>query len=281
MKSLTDWMLDTGNLLDKGKRQLMSHIGRAIAILTVVLAVILTFAEVTIVSDLTRRLTSEIAVLTVAAVLMYFAMQTEGELAGRESEDYQKQKTAARRAAEAVRADRILALSAYLEHYIQNELAMRRRSLLHTYGYTEDGYEGYRNGEVGIPKRARRIFRRARRMRPIHLTVGTLLCDAEEHESSLTAPTGRRTLTTVCRLLPSLLGMLVTVSVMIEWHDPLTLSVVMEGAVKLCALLSVGLKGYLDGHKYVVGALSSHLSHKSRLLNAFLIEDSACADSSL
>ena len=127
MKSLADWMLDTGNLLDKGKRQLMSHIGRAIAILTVVLAVILTFAEVTIVSDLTRRLTSEIAVLTVAAVLMYFAMQTEGELAGRESEDYQKQKAAARHAAEAVRADRILALSSYLEHYIQNELATMKK----------------------------------------------------------------------------------------------------------------------------------------------------------
>lgn len=273
MKSLTDLMLDTGGLLDKSKKHLLTHIGRAIAVLTVVLAVILTFAEVTIVSDLTRRLTSEIAVLTVAAVLMYFAMQTEGELSARQTEEYRRQKEAARSAAEAVSADKILALSAYLERYIQGELSSRRRSLLYTYGYTEEDYAAYLAGARSSIAQARRIFRRARRMRPIHLSVGSLLCDAEEHESTLTSPHAHRGLLTISRLVPSLLGMLVTVSVIIEWHDPITLSVIMQGAVKLCALLSVGLKGYLDGHKYVLGALVSHLSHKSRLLHAFLIEN--------
>lgn len=273
MKNLSDLMLDTGAMLDKSKKHLMLHVGRAIAVLTVILSMILTFADVTLVGDFTRRLTSEIAVLSVAAVLMYFAMQTEGELCGRQSEEYVKYKNAARTAAEAIRADRIGGLSEYLERYIHAELESRRRTLLYTYGYTEQQYEAYLDGNECKNPRARRVFRRAQRMHPIRLSVAGLLCDAEEDESALTSPHRRRGLMTLGRLIPSLFGMLVTVSVIIEWHDPLSISVLMQGAVKLCALLSVGLKGYLDGHKYVIGPLASHLAYKSRLLHAFLLEN--------
>ncbi len=273
MKNLSDLLLDTGAVLDKSKKHLILHVGRVIAMLTVILAMILTFADVTLVSDFTRRLTSEIAVLTVAAILMYFAMQTEGELSGRQSEEYVKYKGAARTAAEAIRADRMEGLSEYLERHIRTELQARRRSLLYTYGYTEEQYTLYLRAKQCPNVRARRVFRRAERMRPIRLSVASLLSDGEDHESTLTSPHARRGLMTLCRLIPSLFGMLVTVSVIIEWHDPLSASVLMEGAVKLCALLSVGLKGYLDGHKYVIGPLASHLAYKSRLLNAFLLEN--------
>ena len=273
MKSFPDFLLDTADTLKHGKKHLIAHVGRVIAVLTVILAVILTFAEVTIISDFTRRLTSEIIVLTVAAVLMYFAMQTEGELAGQQNEEYQKQKSAARTAAEGIRADRIDGLSEYVERYVRSELEARRRNLLYAYGYSEVQYTAYLTSHEGVARRARRIFRRVERMRPIRLSVNMLLGDTQRHEPTFTLPTTRRRLLTLGRLLPSLLGMLVTVSVIIEWHEPFTLSVLMEGAVKLCALLSVGLKGYLDGHEYVVGPLCSHLAQKSRLLNAFLLEN--------
>lgn len=274
MRPLGQSLIDGSALLEQGKRYVGVHVGRAIAALTLVLAAILTYAEVTVISDLTQRVVSEIVVLGVAAVLMYLAMQTEGEALGRQGERHQSLERAYREATAKIRGNRVLALSDYLDRYIADDLSRRRVRLLGAEGIDLSCYERYRI--EGCDDRARRsILRRADRLRPIRMTARELLAGTEERVDALSSPLRRRGLVTLARLLPSLLSMLVTVSVIIEWRDPITLSTLAEGTVKLCALLSVGLKGYLDGYRYVTVSEAAHLGARLRILDAFLLE---CGD---
>lgn len=72
--------------------------------------------------------------------------------------------------------------------------------------------------------------------------------------------------------LPSLVCMAVTVSVAVRLKDGMTAQVIAEGILRLSALLSVGIKGYLQGYAYVRDSLTGWLTTKAKLLEAFLGE---------
>lgn len=258
--------------IEQTKHSLLRHVGKIIAVLCIVIAATLTFADVTLIGAFGAETSSTLAIMCVGAILIYCSMQSEGESAGRESERYRDLIAEGRRLSGKVRGQMHAALSRFLEDYLQADAERRRRRFLGAHGISEEIYDAYRSGSYR-EKTHRRALRRAKHIRERELPVELLLSEEAESDDVLLTPKRRRGVRTLTRLLPSLLGMLITVSVMIEWKSGLTAEVILEGILKLSALLTVGLRGYADGYQYVTVSQCAFLATKNRLLDTFLLSE--------
>lgn len=274
MRSIDELLEHTTVTAERARKGLLHHVGKIIALLCLVIAATLTFADVTLMSAFGAQTLSTLAIMSVGAVLIYCSMQSEGESAGRECERYLSLQEEGRRLSGQVRGRMHDTLCKFLEHYLLADAEQRRRRYLSAYGISEATYGAYLAGEKPS-KVHRRPLRRAKRIRPRDLPVGVLLASETQDDDALYCPTYKRGIRTLLRLLPSLLGMLITVSVMIEWKDGLTGEAIVEGVIKLSALLTVGLRGYADGYRYVSESLCAHLATKNRILDTFLLTEGA------
>lgn len=256
--------------IERTKHSLLRHVGKIIALLCIGIAATLTFTEVTLIGSFNAETASMLAILSVSAVLIYCSMQSEGERAGRESDRYQTLIDEGRRLSGRVRGRMLGELSRFLEEYLHREAERRRRRFLSAHGIDDATYGAYLAGTYR-ERTHRRVLRRAKRIRSRELPVEALLAEEAEDGDVLLSPTRRRGVKTLGRLLPSLLGMLITVSVVIEWKAGLTGEVILEGLFKLSALLTIGLRGYVDGYAHVTESLCPFVAAKNRLLDTFLL----------
>ena len=97
-----------------------------------------------------------------------------------------------------------------------------------------------------------------------------LFFDGESKGEISEAPKRQRRLLGMVRIIPSILCTLLTVAVMIDLKDGFSLRLVLEGLLKLSALLSMGLRGYLSGVHYVNETLVPYHKLREKLLTSFL-----------
>lgn len=270
MRSIDDFLGNATLSIENTRQSLLRHVGKIIAFLCIVIAATLTFTDVTLIGGFDPETASTLAIMSVSAVLIYCSMQSEGESAGRECERYRALIDEGRRLSGRVRGRMHGELACFLEEYLLEDADRRRRRFLSAHGITEEVYGAYLAGTFR-DKKHRRVLRRARRIRPRELPVEMLLSEETEDNAALFEPKHGRGVRTLTRLLPSLFGMLITVSVVIQWKTGLTGEVVLEGVLKLSALLTVGLRGYADGYAYVTESLCAFVSNKNRLLDMFLL----------
>ncbi len=153
--------------------------------------------------------------------------------------------------------------------YRNAELEYRRSNALFSLGYTKEEYERYLAGEK-MPKEMQKALGRVKKIRSAELSAATLLSCDSRCECELKSPERRRIITTLTRLVPSTLCMLVTVSVMVSAKDNMTAAGVIEAILKLSTLPVIGLKGYSGGYEYVTESETAWLETRSRLIEAFL-----------
>ena len=270
MRSIDDFLGDATLSIEKTREGLLRHVGKIIALLCIVIAATLTFTDVTLIGVFGPETVSTLVIMSVSAVLIYCSMQSEGEGAGRECERYRALIEEGRRLSGKVRGPLHGELACFLEEYLRADAERRRHRLLRAHGITEQAYDAYLAGTYPN-KKHRHVLRRARRIRPRELPVEVLLSEEAEDNAVLFGPKRGRGMRTLTRLLPSLFGMLITLSVVIEWKTGLTGEVILEGVLKLSALLTVGLRGYVDGYRYVAQSLCAFIGNKNRLLDTFLL----------
>lgn len=252
-----------------GYRFILANASRVIALLTAAVACLVTFTDVALSGIGREDFTSSLLVMLIASYLIFFSMFDSGVTAGLESEEYTAAQKLYSEAKASVTPEEITSLREFCHRYSAEELGFRRLCYLTEHGESLDAFERFKNGEPASPRRAA-VLRRAARLRAARLTPAMLLSGkGAAQKSELSTPMLSRLLSILRGLLPTTLGSLFTVSVMLTAKDGLTAEVIIEGILKLSALPMIALKGYRAGFLHSRDTLSAWNTLRSRLLRQF------------
>ena len=261
-------VIESGQLIRKGKHRLAENAGKAVALITCAVTVLVTFTDVGLRGAFTEATSTDALLLLISSYLMYFSLSDAGRRSAMESEEFLKARAALDGARQAIAGDRVEELRAFCLSYSRQELDFRRRRALWELGLTE---EDATSAKSKLTRRQKRALARIKRMKAAPVTPATLLGEGGSREAGeLTAPMGARARRTLSSLLPSTVCMIFTVSVMLSAKEGLTAVGVAEGLLKLSCLPIIGLRGYSDGYSLALGAELSWIKAKHRLLEAFL-----------
>ena len=266
-------LLELGGSIRRGYSSIIANAGKIIAAITLLVAILITFTDMTFYDLTSEEFTTTLTVMLISAYMMYFSLENAGEREGEHTEQYKAAHERYSRARGEITPDCIDSLRSFCLDYSRRELEYRRLCYLGERGYSAADLAAYKRGEKFTAK-ASRCFRRAERMKalklsPTVLTSGSRIGDRRE----LANPIGRRIFDALTSLIPSTLCMIFTVSVILTAKENMSLSTVIDGIVKLSALPIVGFKGMLDGYAFTKEDKSAWLEAKAGILESFINEN--------
>ena len=268
--SQTNDLLQLGDMMHGGYSALISNAGKVIAVITLAMAVLVTFTDATVSDFGGESFTTTLTIMLMSAYLMYFSLEDAGEKEGEESEEYKSALARYLSAKERITPSHIDELRAFCLDYSKRELEYRRLCYLSEMGYSEGDFEKYKSG-AKFPIRAVNAFKRAERLRAIKLSPAVLL--SRSHgitKGELTNPRGKKIQGALISLIPSTVCMIFTVSIILTAKEGMTWQTVMDGMLKLSALPIVGFKGLIDGYGFAKEDKAGWLEAKARLIESFL-----------
>ncbi len=269
MNALENGFVSSDELVRRTGSTVIRNAGKLIALVTVLVAILLTFTDVHLGSLAGNDLTGELVMMLVAAYLMYFSLEDAGEKLGKETKEYEKAAAEYEEIRSSIGAEDAQRLRDFCMEYSEGELEYRKRSALVSAGLTEKQMQEWLSGEP-VDRRSRRIFKRVAKMKAIPLTPSILLSSGKAAErSELASPEKFKIARMAVGLLPTTVGMFITVSVMLTMKDGLTAEGVIEGLLKLATLPIVGFRGYSSGYAHVRGHCITWLETKTRILRTF------------
>ena len=263
-------LLGSGSLLKKGYSALIANVGKAVAIITLAVTVLVSFTDVGFSGIGTQSFTSTLVMMLIASYVMYFSLEDAGERLGYDSDEYKRAIARYDEKRKQISGKDISALRQFCLEYQAEELEYRRSNALLSLGYTKEEYEAYKRGEITAPKAKRALARIDRIRRSEFTATDLLLSKGTKPGSELRRPGTSKIINMVIRLIPSTVCTFFTVSVIISAKDGLTFSSVVESILKLSTLPIIGLKGYSLGYEYVLGPEISWIEMKTELLDAFI-----------
>ncbi len=264
-------LLASGEIMKRGYTALINNIGKAIATITLVVTTLVLFTDISFAEFSSKSFSSTLAVMTVASCIMYFSMEEAGEKLGEDSEEYKSAVEKYTSLTDKINGSEITKIREFLESYTEEELKYRRNSLLFYYGCSEDDYNRYLSSGRAESKELKRIFKKADRLRAVSITPRTLTSkERTKDESELKNPESTKLLRLCLRLIPCIISMCVTVSVMLSAKSELNAGVIIDGLLKLSALPVIGFKGYSAGYNYTRGATCLWIKTKISLMEAYL-----------
>ena len=271
MKSgIDNTLLESAGVIKRGYSALLENAGKTIALITGIVAVLITFTEIGFYDFRTVGFISTVLVLIVAAYIIYFSLEDAGERLGRESDEYRECAKKYEIALSELRTKDIGRLRSFLEEYARAELEFRRKSVLLRYGVSYTDFLEYMN-DGKIQRKYRRGARKAKRTKPAPLSPKLLFSkETSGGKSELYNPERGKLSRLLVGILPSTVCMLFTVSVMLGLKDGMTAEFIFESILKLSALPVIGLRGYSAGYKYAKGELTLWVRTKTSLIEAFL-----------
>ena len=263
-------LLGSGSLLKKGYSAILSNVGKAVAIITLAVTVLVSFTDIGFSGVSAEGFTSTLIMMLIASYVMYFSLEDAGERLGCESEEYKRAIARYDEKRKQISGNDISALREFCLDYQAEELEYRRNNALLSLGYSKEEYEAYKRGEQ-ISPRAKRALRKIDRIRRSEFTATDLLLSKSARVGSEPRRPGiSKLFNMIIRLIPSTVCTFFTVSVIISAKDGLTFSSVVESILKLSTLPIIGLKGYSLGYEYVLGTQIPWAEMKTELLDAFI-----------
>lgn len=264
-------LLEAGSSMKKGYKLLAENAGKATALITLLICALVLFTDIGFSDFKAESFTGTLAVMLFSSYLIYFSMNETGEQLGERSEEYTEARDAFLKLRERISGEDMPRLRDFCKKYSEDELFFRRESYLLTEGYTGADFDKFMRSEAELDKRGRAVMRRARRMRAVPLIPRELL-EGETHgkRSELSNPDSFRAFRLLAGLLPTSVGMIVTVSVMLTLKENLDAATVADGVFKLASLLIIGFRGYSGGYAYAKNTKTLWLRTRARLLEAFL-----------
>ena len=263
-------LFELNGIISRGYSSLITNAGKVVAVITLIIAGLVTFTDVALTDFGSQRFTTTLIVMLASSYLMYFSLLDTGEREGEECEVYKRASERYTAIRSRISPDMMEELRGFCLSYSLKELEYRRMSYLGERGYSTAELERYKSGEK-FPKRASRIFRRAESMKAVRLTPSTLMTRSHGGGGSeLQGPGKRKLYSALMSLIPSTLCMIFTLSVILTAKDGLTVSTVIDGLVKLSALPMIGIRGLLDGFRFAKEDKAGWLETKARLLESFI-----------
>ena len=269
-ESETNELLELGSFVKGGYSTVISNGGKIIAAITLIVAVLVTFTDVALSNFAAESFTTTLAVMLLSSYLMYFSLEDAGEREGEKCEEYLSANARYLAVRGKITPDMVDSLREFCLDYSKKEQEYRRLCYLSENGLSATDYAAYCEGEI-FPRRSRRIFKRAEKIKAANLTPAMLL--SRNHgigKSELLDPGRDKIIYGIVSLIPSTICTVFTVSIILTAKDGLTAVGILEGLIKLCALPIVGFRGTVDGYNFVKLSKSSWLETKARLLEAFL-----------
>ena len=265
-----DSILDKGNdAIKRGTHYLLENLGKAVALITALVACLVIFTEISFQSFSAKSLTSTLIAMLISSYVIFFSLCDAGERSGKASEEYLEACEKFKGVREKISGEDVGSFRSFIEDYSKEELKHRRRIFLLGYGLTESGYEDFKS--TGACSRSeRKIYKRAARMRPVSLTPTMLLSTERVAAEELENPEKRKALRQLLKLLPTTLCTLLTVSMALSLRDGLTAENIIEGILRLSTLPAVAFRGYVCGWSYAKGPLTAWQSTKTDILLAYL-----------
>ena len=275
MNVLESGFISADELVHKTGASIIRNAGKIIAALTAAVAVLLTFTDVRLGSLTGNDLSGELVMMLAAAYLMYFSLEDAGERLGKQTREYGAAAEEYESIRKTVKPADTEALREFCIEYSEGELEYRKRAALANAGLTEVEMQGWLDGE-GTPKKARRVFKRIAAMRATPLTPQMLLNrERTSKRGELASPERFKLCRMAVGLIPTTVGMCITVSVMLTVKNGLNAECVIEGLIKLAALPMVGFKGYSNGYSHVTERGGAWLETRTRILRIFKNEGHA------
>ena len=269
-RTITNGLIEADRLIGRGYAHLTENAGKAIAIITGVVAALVTFTEVGFGGLGAEGLTPTLLVMLISSYVVYFSMEDAGERYARGCEEYKAAKGALDTARRSVTGEMMPAFRQFCLTWAAEERRQRVEEILSANGYGAEEYAAYKSG-APTGKEAKRVFRRVDRLGYARISPARMLSATEASESDgLYSPEGRKRLSMLLRLIPTTVCMLVTVSVMLTGREGMGAAEIIEGILKLSTLPVVAMRGYVGGYSYVVGPLSAWLEARERFIRAFL-----------
>lgn len=262
-------IVSSGELVKKGYSFLIANVGKTVAIITLAVAALVSFTEISFSELSSESFTSTLVMMLISSYVMYFSLEDAGEKLGRESEAYKRTNDKLTELKNQIKGTDVSRLREFCLDYRNAELEYRRSNLLFSLGYTEDEYARYVKGEK-MSQKAQKDLRRVKKMKRAELDAASLISGDRRRESELKNPESTRLIHMILKLIPSTVCTLFTISLMISVKDNLTTAGVIEALLKLSTLPIIGLKGYSGGYEYVTASEVGWMETKARLLDAFI-----------
>ena len=265
-------LLEPLGFIKQSRTAVIANAGKVIAVITLLVAVLVTFTDIAF-SDITSQsFTTSMAVMLISSYLMYFSLEDAGEKEGEESEEFKSSNARYLAIMARITPDCIEELRKFCLDYSRKECEYRRACFLGENGLSASDFEAYKGG-AKFKGRALRALRRADRIKAVNLTPAVLL--NRNHgvgKSELLGPSKDKLFSSLASLIPSTVCTVFTVSVILTAKDGLTAESIIEGILKLSALPIVGFRGMLDGYKFSRESKASWLETRARILESFVGE---------
>jgi hypothetical protein len=267
-------ILDSGDFMRRAGLAVLNNAGRAITLITLVVASLITFTDLSFGGFGTESFTSLVAVMLVASYLIYFSMEDTGEKAGEECEEFKAALLRYNEAKKKLSSDKISALREFCKEYSRAELEFRRESLLMSYGEEKANFERFLENGCAFSRQKRRIFKKAARLRAVELSPKTLLTGEHvKSKSELSNPEVFNILRLALKLIPTTLCMLLTISIIPSLKEDMSASLIIEGILKLSSLPIIAFRGYSAGYFFAKRSKCLWIETKARLIEAFIQEN--------
>ena len=261
-----------GDFLKGSVGYAVSNSGKIIATITLSVAALITFANITFANLRGEAFTITLAVMLISSYIMYFSLEDAGEREGAECKEYKDANEKFLKVKSRICPDDIERLREYCLEYSESELNYRRRNYLCENGLTVSDLKSLESG-AKLSRKARRVLRKAEKMKAVNLTASRLLSNSlNSARSEISPPEKNKIYGALISLVPSTICTVFTASVILTTKGELNASTVIDGLIKLSALPIVGFKGFLDGYLYSKEAKTGWLETKSRILEAFLLK---------
>ena len=265
-------ILEFSSVMNSGYLFVVKNAGKAIAFITLVVTVLLTFTDVSFGGFWSEDFGGMLAVMLLSTYIIYFSLEESGETLGRESEEYLTALRGYRGVRGEISAEEVSALRDFCAEYAKEELDYRRKSYLMERGYSPEDYALYKRGD-NSDKKALRSFKKVDKMRAQRITPAVLLSGERSGLGrELENPEKAKLFTTLRILIPATACMIFTISVILTAKGELTPTVVINGLLKLSALPIIGFRAYGAGYSYAKDEKSAWLEAKTRLLKSFVSE---------
>lgn len=266
-------LLEADGAVKSGIAAIIGNLGKTVAVITLAVACLVTFTDVSLIGVNTEKYATSLAVMVISSYVMYFSLLDVGGERGRESAEYVKAKERYDATRVKLSGDMMPALRDFCVEYSRAELEYRRCEYLMYYGLCDSDIKSFKDG------REKRIRRRSSRLRAVTLSPAMLLSTQKNvKRGELYNPERGKILKSFVKLLPSTLCTCLTVSVVLSVKDGMTAEDVLNGLLKLAALPIVGIRGYVDGLVFAEKNESAWLRTRTMILESFLKKITAIGD---
>lgn len=268
-KTFDTMIFSSGSIVKRGYSYALANVGKTVAIITSIAVLLVTFGEVGFIDFGSRGATAAILVMVAASYIIYFSLHDAGEGAGRDTDVYRSAEEKFLSLREKLAVADIKRVRKFLSDYTRDELEYRRRGYITSRGASVADFEEFLKGGA-VTDREKRIFKRASKMKEVTLTPRDLLeRRRSERRRELANPSSGKALRMILRMIPTTVGTVFTVSLMLGVKEGMTVETVIESLVRLSALPIVALRAYAHGYSYASEELSEWMETKSGIIDAF------------